>query len=32
VRHFCVGWDRFIYASALKQLGEGMARIMESIS
>ena len=32
VRHFCVGWDRFIYASALTQLGEGMARIMESIS
>ena len=32
VRHFCVGWDRFIYANALKQLGEGMARIMESIS
>ena len=32
VRHFCIGWDRFIYASALKQLGEGIAKIMDSIS
>lgn len=31
VRHFCIGWDRFIYASALRQLGEGMSRKLEGI-
>ena len=32
VRHFCIGWDRFIYASALEKLGEGIATIMDSIT
>ena len=31
VRHFCIGWDRFIYRTALGQLGEGMRKIVETI-
>ncbi len=31
VRHFCVGWDRFIYRAALANLGEGMRKLMESL-
>ncbi len=31
VRHFCVGWDRFIYRSALMGLGEGMRKLTESL-
>ena len=31
VRHFCVGWDRFIYRSALMGLGEGMCKLTESL-
>ena len=31
VRHFCVGWDRFIYQDALRGLGEGMRKLTESI-
>lgn len=28
VRHFCIGWDRFIYQSELRRLGEGMRAIL----
>ena len=31
VRHFCVGWDRFIYRAALANLGEGMRKLMGSL-
>jgi 4-hydroxy-2-oxoheptanedioate aldolase len=31
VRHFCIGWDRFIYAAALAKLGEGLRKLTESI-
>jgi 4-hydroxy-2-oxoheptanedioate aldolase len=31
VRHFCIGWDRFIYRAALKTLGEGMKRLVDSL-
>ena len=31
VRHFCIGWDRFIYRAALLQLGEGMREIIDHI-
>ncbi len=29
VRHFCIGWDRFILRSALTELGEGMQRQLD---
>lgn len=31
VRHFCIGWDRFIYRSALSQLGEGMHKLIDTL-
>jgi 2-keto-3-deoxy-L-rhamnonate aldolase RhmA len=31
VRHFCIGWDRFIYSSAIARLGEGLAKELEGI-
>ncbi|MGI9336425.1 MAG: aldolase/citrate lyase family protein [Gammaproteobacteria bacterium] len=31
VRHFCIGWDRFIYQQNLKQLGEGMRKLIEAV-
>lgn len=31
VRHFCIGWDRFIYRSALMELGEGMRNLTEPL-
>jgi 2-keto-3-deoxy-L-rhamnonate aldolase RhmA len=31
VRHFCIGWDRFIYQSGLTRIGEGMRRLLEEI-
>lgn len=31
VRHFCIGWDRFIYGSALSRLGEGLAKVLENV-
>lgn len=31
VRHFCIGWDRFIYRTALGQIGEGMRKVVENI-
>ncbi|MEM1068981.1 MAG: aldolase/citrate lyase family protein [Planctomycetota bacterium] len=29
VQHFCIGWDRFLYQSAIKSLGEGMRGLLE---
>lgn len=31
VRHFCIGWDRFIYRAALTSLGEGMRKLAETL-
>lgn len=31
VRHFCIGWDRFLYRAALGRLGEGMRKLIESL-
>lgn len=31
VRHFCIGWDRFIYRTALARLGEGMRKLVETL-
>lgn len=31
VRHFCIGWDRFIYMQGLQRLGEGMRKLVETI-
>ena len=31
VRHFCIGWDRFIYRSALMSLGENMKELTSSL-
>jgi len=31
VRHFCIGWDRFIYQAALKNIGEGLRKLVETI-
>jgi 2-keto-3-deoxy-L-rhamnonate aldolase RhmA len=31
VRHFCIGWDRFIYKSRLIRVGEGMRKLIESL-
>lgn len=30
-RHFCIGWDRFIYRAGLAELGEGMKKLTESL-
>jgi 2-keto-3-deoxy-L-rhamnonate aldolase RhmA len=31
VRHFCIGWDRFIYQAGLARIGEGMRKLIETI-
>tara|TARA_R110002167_G_scaffold24525_5_gene86063 strand:+ start:40 stop:837 length:798 start_codon:yes stop_codon:yes gene_type:complete len=31
VRHFCIGWDRFIYQAALSQIGEGMRKLLQTL-
>ena len=31
VRHFCIGWDRFIYKAGLIEIGEGMRKLVETI-
>lgn len=31
VRHFCIGWDRFLYQAAIKNLGEGMKELVETL-
>ena len=31
VRHFCVGWDRFIFQSALASIGEGMQKVLSTL-
>ena len=31
VRHFCIGWDRFIYESNLVKIGEGLRKITDAL-
>ena len=31
VRHFCVGWDRFIMQAAMTRIGEGMRSLLEDL-
>ena len=31
VRHFCIGWDRFLYESHLVEIGEGMRKITDAL-
>jgi hypothetical protein len=31
VRHFCIGWDRFIYQAALMNLGEGLRKVVDTL-
>lgn len=31
IRHFCIGWDRFILEAGLKRIGEGMREVIETI-
>lgn len=31
VRHFCIGWDRFIFRQALGRLGSGLRKVLETI-
>ena len=31
VRHFCIGWDRFILQSGLMKLGDGLRKLTDSI-
>ena len=31
VRHFCIGWDRFIYQANLAHLGEGMQKLLSTL-
>ena len=31
VRHFCIGWDRFIYRTAISHLGEGMKKLVDDL-
>ena len=31
VRHFCIGWDRFIYKAGLVEIGEGIRKLVEEI-
>ena len=31
VRHFCLGWDRFIYQTNLTKIGEGLRKLTDSL-
>ena len=31
VKHFCIGWDRFIYRQKIAELGEGMQKLIETV-
>ena len=31
VRHFCAGWDRFMYSAAVARLGEEMNKFVETV-
>jgi 4-hydroxy-2-oxoheptanedioate aldolase len=31
VRHFCIGWDRFILQAGLTRIGEGMRKLLETV-
>ncbi len=30
VRHFCVGWERYMYKTALRKIGEYMLKLVET--
>lgn len=30
VKHFCIGWDRFIYRAELARLGDGLRKVLET--
>lgn len=30
VKHFCIGWDRFLYRAKIAELGEGMRKVLET--
>tara|TARA_E500000331_G_scaffold97334_1_gene93989 strand:- start:474 stop:746 length:273 start_codon:yes stop_codon:yes gene_type:complete len=31
VRHFCIGWDRFTLQAGLRNIGEGLRKLTDSI-
>ena len=31
VRHFCIGWDRFIYQAGLDRIGEGIRKVIQEL-
>jgi 4-hydroxy-2-oxoheptanedioate aldolase len=31
VRHFCIGWDRFIVRQAIAELGAGMKKLTDQL-
>jgi 4-hydroxy-2-oxoheptanedioate aldolase len=31
VRHFCIGWDRFILQAGLKNIGEGLRQLTDAL-
>ena len=31
VRHFCVGWDRFIYSAEIARLGDGLQKVLSDL-
>jgi 4-hydroxy-2-oxoheptanedioate aldolase len=31
VRHFCIGWDRFIYRAGLTRIGEGLRKLVDTL-
>jgi 4-hydroxy-2-oxoheptanedioate aldolase len=31
VRHFCIGWDRFIYQANLTKIGEGLRKVLDRV-
>ncbi len=31
VRHFCIGWDRFIYRDGLLRIGEGVRKLVDNL-
>lgn len=31
VRHFCIGWDRFIYGAEIAKLGDGLQKVLSTL-
>ena len=31
VRHFCIGWDRFLYSAAISRLGDGLRKLLSDL-